>query len=1032
MLLAQTTPVAGGFVVNSHFDDKFESSFGYDKNTSSKILNRLPLVGNANDSIVPQLEYLKMNQQQHPNQRLIQFILRAQQLNIRADRSEQGYAMVLISILSIVLFSLLAATLTIANLTKLSTNAYVDGTNTFYAAESGLNKRANDLREKFAISLLPTAGSATTPASISDCFSIIVADTASVNSYDINNDFGCRNYRFKYGNNSTTLKSANGRTETTDKVDQIDYIAYTSVKPNQDYATIQPLPQTISPGEPFAGLNALEYKYTVSATAKKIDAIQSSGNATTVLQMDFKSRVVPLFQFAAFYEDDLEMDSQMPMSISGPIHTNGNLRGISYSIYNDASVKGQTSATFSPTNLIAGTQLLGKVTAAGSIYERVASSTWRPESCGTTINCGVMAVYKGGVLPLNERTSYYYFPDFNSGTERTSPLTPTEINGFSNRMQDSTKGVARLNPPKPGFLRETTYKTPTETGLYYAKADLRLKFYPNRSMPFDLTSIQAGSGCNLTTNKIPVDRQGSATLSCISLTKGQLRSLQQPVVTKSTLTTTGTQRENILKALRVAIAASSKIVPLSKLDQATDSFTTLKATRSWVSTFETLLKDIPGYESGTGDTARTALLAQTPKKMVEDFGSKFLAAPIQAVGTAASSPSAYNPSASTPLPDYTTADADGNVDFCNSLKSPGQTTSSCTQMQLLQTNIASLTYWNRDGVYVEADAGNKDVMTTPYAAPAMITLGLGLSTDNKAFIKAAADPSKPVTSFAYNGLAAVDRTERGLVIHGTVSYDTDGDGIDNTTATDTNKITGKKADGSVIPHVDNYRIYTSGGAIRKSTYGFVWSGGEELPAPLTIATDQAAYIQGDYNNPGVVRGSIDKATSYKPSNDTPTTGNPNPPGYYRQPASIIADTITVLSNKCENDNKQVNCGILDGTDNSKPQVSNGIAINAAFLSNLIKSGGTQPTYNGGLNKYMRLLENWSGPSGTPTANRTYYSYTGSMVSLGEPLESDKMPDGAGVPNRNFNYETRFDAFEKLPPLTPSAIYLQQDVFRRNY
>jgi Tfp pilus assembly protein PilX len=302
-----------------------------------------------------------MNKQQHPNQQLIQFILRAQQIALRDDRSEQGYGMVLISIVSIVLFSMLAAALTITNLSKLSTNAYIDGTNTFYAAESGLNKRANELREKFEISLLPTAGSAATPASVSECFSEIIADTANVNSYDVNNDFGCRNYRFQYGNNSATLKSSNGSTEATDRVDTINYIAYTSVKPNQDYATIQPPPQIISPGEPFAGLKALEYKYTVSATAKKIDAANSGGNATTVLQMDFKSRVVPLFQFAAFYEDDLEMDSQMPMSISGPIHTNGNLRAISYSIYNDSSVSGQTSLTFSPTNLAAGTQLLGKV-----------------------------------------------------------------------------------------------------------------------------------------------------------------------------------------------------------------------------------------------------------------------------------------------------------------------------------------------------------------------------------------------------------------------------------------------------------------------------------------------------------------------------------------------------------------------------------------------------------------------------------------------------------------------------------------------
>lgn len=1017
-----------------------------------------------------------MNKPPNSNQALIQLILRAQLLAQQDVRSEQGYAMVITSIVSIALLSMLAAYATISNLSRSSTNAYVDGTNSFYVAESGLNKRASELYKQFETFKLPTG---TNPAGVSNCFSKVIT-TNNASTYDLANDFECRNYRFRHGNSAATLKSSGGSMEVADTTDNVNYVAYTFVKPNQNYATTPATLKRIDTNQPFAGLNALEYKYIVYSTAKKPNSVNfvastatnseitakgkkiagtanaaetllaksyddkqavadtanagssaDASNTNIVLQMDFNIRAVPLFQFAAFYEDDLEMDSQMPMSVSGPIHTNGNLRAISYSLNNDATVDGKTSADFTPTNLIAGTQLLGKVTAAESIYERVVSSSdFRPGGCGKTKNCGVMAVYKGGTLPLNERASYYYFPDFNSASERTTALTSSEITDFGDRMQDRTKGVARLNPPQPGFLRESNYKT-TETGLYYAKADLRLKYYPNRAMPFDLTPIKAGSGCDLTTNKIPTDRQGSAALSCTALTKGELRSLQQPVLIRST-SATGTQPD-VLKALRVAIAASNRIVPLSKLNQTATSLKTLKDEgRTWVSTFETLLKGISGYENGTGDTARNSLLAKTPQQLVEGLGSKFLPAPIQAVGTISSSSSAYIP---TPLPSpllpATTPDDDGNVDFCNTLKSPGQaaTPSVCTPMQLLQTNIASLTYWNRDGIYVEADSTG---MTTPYAAPASISLSSGLSTENKAFIKDAANTGMPTTSFAYNGLAAADQTEGGLVIHATVSDDPNGDGSNETSATDANKVPGKRADGSINPYVDNYRIYTSGSDIRKSPYGFVWSGGEELPAPLTIATDQAAYIQGDYNNPGEPRGSIPKSTQYRPSNDAPTAGNLNPPGYYRQPASIVADTITVLSNQCENANKQVNCGIIDGTARAQPQVTNGIAINAAFLSNLMKSGGTQATYNGGLNKYMRLLENWSGPEGAAITDRTYYNYTGSMVSLGEPLESDKLADGSGVPNRNFNYESRFDSFDKLPPLNPTAIYLQQDVFRRKY
>ena len=243
----------------------------------------------------------------------------------------------------------------------------------------------------------------------------------------------------------------------------------------------------------------------------------------------------------------------------------------------------------------------------------------------------------------------------------------------------------------------------------------------------------------------------------------------------------------------------------------------------------------------------------------------------------------------------------------------------------------------------------------------------------------------------------------------------------------------------------------------KASFIIVISGGVELPGPLTIATDQAAYIQGDYNNPGVIPGTIQPDLDYRPSNNnttsstyraynqaagTTTTGI-NIEGYYRQPAAIIADTITILSNQCVNNNVRVgrvgsgtvDCGSSTTTIGDGAQVSNGIAINAGFISNLMKSGTRDKTSgvytpignNGGLNKYMRLLENWGGS----TAG-TYYNYSGSMVSLGEPLESGELPTGSGVPKRNFNYESRFDSFEKLPPLSPSAVYLQQDVFRRNY
>jgi hypothetical protein len=37
-----------------------------------------------------------------------------------------------------------------------------------------------------------------------------------------------------------------------------------------------------------------------------------------------------------------------------------------------------------------------------------------------------------------------------------------------------------------------------------------------------------------------------------------------------------------------------------------------------------------------------------------------------------------------------------------------------------------------------------------------------------------------------------------------------------------------------------------------------------------------------------------------------------------------------------------------------------------------------------------------------------------------------------VPIRNFRYDVDFNAFDRLPPLTPKVIYLQQETFKRSY
>jgi hypothetical protein len=107
-------------------------------------------------------------------------------------------------------------------------------------------------------------------------------------------------------------------------------------------------------------------------------------------------------------------------------------------------------------------------------------------------------------------------------------------------------------------------------------------------------------------------------------------------------------------------------------------------------------------------------------------------------------------------------------------------------------------------------------------------------------------------------------------------------------------------------------------------------------------------------------------------------------------------------------------------------------INAALLSGTDSSGegegvGSQDSapYSGGVQNYLRLHEDWLNVTLT---------YNGALVSLNTP----EHVDGALVvgipqyrpPTRALTYHTDFNDDSKLPPMTPSFVYLRQQMFVR--
>jgi hypothetical protein len=214
-----------------------------------------------------------------------------------------------------------------------------------------------------------------------------------------------------------------------------------------------------------------------------------------------------------------------------------------------------------------------------------------------------------------------------------------------------------------------------------------------------------------------------------------------------------------------------------------------------------------------------------------------------------------------------------------------------------------------------------------------------------------------------------DTTQGGLVFHFTVS-------------------------GPNSAGLNNYGVLLTNGNQLQST-----NPGAPLVQGLTVVTDQAVYVHGNYN-------AVNKI-----------------------PAAVMADSLNVLSGAYRN---TWNDAAATWANRNAADTT----INAAFLAGTDTTGGPAGEgtagqdigiYNGGLENYPRFHENWSGRTLT---------YRGSFVSLNRPLHVDGVwvygnPQYT-APNRNWSYDTAFNDAANLPPLTPQFVYLRQELFVRQF
>ncbi len=211
----------------------------------------------------------------------------------------------------------------------------------------------------------------------------------------------------------------------------------------------------------------------------------------------------------------------------------------------------------------------------------------------------------------------------------------------------------------------------------------------------------------------------------------------------------------------------------------------------------------------------------------------------------------------------------------------------------------------------------------------------------------------------------------GLLIgDGTISYSTFYDEREGQNVMSMDLDIGQLATSGYFP--SNGIIYSSQPEVVGNIAVIRLTNGSQLPSRMTVVTNNPLYTLGDFN-------SVNK-----------------------QPAALMADAITILSNNWHD----VNSGLGVGS-----RVASTTTVFAAFVAGSTETGAPGHGYNGGLENLPRLLENWDGIT---------FTWRGSAANLWNSRQAIS-PWGMtyySAPIRDWGFDTDFLIATNLPPGTP--------------
>jgi hypothetical protein len=200
----------------------------------------------------------------------------------RSRSGQEGIALIIVLVLIAVLMALIAGLAGVTSIETATTRSSMRSFQGFYAAEAGLNARADQFRQLFVGEALPSGTGPSTTGTPAPCFG---ANQGT-------GDFACSSFAFQ------------GREVKT-------YVVVSALSTNSI---------VVPRGELFQNQFGTEYHYIVYS-----QALNANGASEASLEMHFKSRTLPLYQWAAFYDKDLEILPTPGMALAGPVHTNADM-----------------------------------------------------------------------------------------------------------------------------------------------------------------------------------------------------------------------------------------------------------------------------------------------------------------------------------------------------------------------------------------------------------------------------------------------------------------------------------------------------------------------------------------------------------------------------------------------------------------------------------------------------------------------------------------------------------------------------------